>query len=79
MAGILTTLATLPYAPVRIVTALSQVLMTEAEQELYGSAGVRRELEGLDDALAAGTISEADHERAQQEILDRLAAGPSAG
>jgi protein-arginine kinase activator protein McsA len=72
MAGILTSLLTFPYAPVRVVTSLAKVLHREAERELYGSASIRRQLEELDEALESGALSQEEYEQAQQAILDRL-------
>lgn len=79
MAGILTSILTFPYAPVRVATSLAEVLHREAERELYGSAGVRRQLEELDEAFAARAISEAEYEQAQQAVLDRLIGPPGPG
>lgn len=70
--GLLTVLLTLPYQPVRAVTAIASVILQQAEEELYGAAGVRRQLEALDEAVARGELSEADRQTAEQEILDRL-------
>lgn len=78
MAGLLASILTFPYAPVRMVTSLAKVLHREAERELYGSASVRRQLEELDEALASGAMSEAEYDRAQQAILDRLISQPGA-
>lgn len=78
MTGLLTNILTFPYAPVRIVTSLAQVLLAEAEQELYSSAAVRRQLEELDEAFWSGAISEADYDRAQRAILERLVGRPEA-
>jgi hypothetical protein len=78
MAGILTSVLTFPYAPVRVATALAKVLQREAGRELYGSAGVRRQLEELDAALADGALSEAEYEQAQQAVLDQLMSQPGA-
>jgi Gas vesicle protein G len=74
VAGIVTYVVTFPYAPVRIVTSLAKVLLREAEQELYGSASIRRQLEDLDEALESGALSQEEYEQAQQAILDRLVA-----
>ncbi|HEX7744838.1 MAG TPA: gas vesicle protein GvpG [Micromonosporaceae bacterium] len=76
MAGLLASILTFPYAPVRVVTSLAKVLHREAERELYGSASIRRQLEELDAAFAAGAMSEAEYEQAQQAVLDRLAGRP---
>jgi hypothetical protein len=70
---------TLPYAPVRGLTALLKTLERQAWRELYDPAKIRRELEELEEAAATGQISEADWARAEQEILDRLIARPEPG
>jgi Gas vesicle protein G len=69
---ILFSILTLPYAPVRGVTALAKVLLREAENELYGQASIRRQLEELDEAVAAGRMSPDERAQAEQAILDRL-------
>ncbi|GAA2594450.1 hypothetical protein GCM10010399_26340 [Dactylosporangium fulvum] len=70
--GLLTTILTLPYAPVRAVTAIAEILLRQAEEELYSPAGVRRQLEGLDEAVARGELSESERQAAEDEILARL-------
>lgn len=72
MAGILASILTFPYAPVRVVTSLAKVLHREAERELYGSASIRRQLEELDEAVESGALPQEEYEQAQQAILDRL-------
>ncbi|WP_229401009.1 gas vesicle protein GvpG [Micromonospora okii] len=69
---ILWALLTFPYAPVRGVTAVVKVIAREAESRQHDPANVRRELEALDRAAAAGDITERERDRAQQRILDRL-------
>ena len=62
----------MPYAPVRAVVAIAEILLRQAESELYGPASVRRQLEALDDAVARGEMSEAERRDAEQAILERL-------
>ncbi|AVT38077.1 gas vesicle protein GvpG [Plantactinospora sp. BB1] len=69
---ILWALLTLPYAPVRGLTAVVKVIAREAESQQHDPVNVRRELEALDRAAAAGDITERERDRAQQRILDRL-------
>lgn len=73
---IVTALLTLPYAPVRAATSLMKTLERQAETQLYDPANVRRELEELDEAFAAGLLSADEHALAQQQILDRLMTAP---
>ncbi|WP_262282804.1 gas vesicle protein GvpG [Micromonospora sp. MA102] len=75
---ILWTLLTLPYAPVRGLTALVKVVAREAESQQHNPVNIRRELEELDEAAAAGDITPEERDRGQQQVLDRLT-GPAAG
>ncbi|MGC4787015.1 gas vesicle protein GvpG [Micromonospora sp. DT178] len=72
---ILWTLLTLPYAPVRGLTAVVKVIAREAESRQRNPVDVRRELEALDEAAAAGEISAAERDRGQQQVLERLTGG----
>ena len=72
MAGLLSTILTLPLAPVRAVVSVARVLQAEAERQLYDPGALRRELEALDDAHEAGAVSDEAYEEKQQEVLDRL-------
>ncbi|MGC5019936.1 gas vesicle protein GvpG [Micromonospora sp. DT47] len=69
---ILFSLLTLPYAPVRGLTAVVRVIAREAEARQYNPANIRRELEELDQAAAAGDITPQERDRGQQQVLDRL-------
>ncbi|MEV4546168.1 gas vesicle protein GvpG [Micromonospora echinaurantiaca] len=69
---ILWTLLTLPYAPVRGLTAVVKVIAREAEAQQYSPTSIRRELEELDAAAAAGDITPEERDRGQQQVLDRL-------
>jgi hypothetical protein len=65
-------LLTLPYAPVRGVTAVVKVIAREAESQQHNPVNIRRELEELDRAAAAGEITRRERDRAEQRLLDRL-------
>ncbi|MEU6203544.1 gas vesicle protein GvpG [Micromonospora musae] len=73
---ILLSLLTLPYAPVRGLTAVLRVVAREAESQLYSPVNIRRELEELDAAAAAGEISPQERDRRQQQVLERLTGAP---
>ncbi|MBQ0906452.1 gas vesicle protein GvpG [Micromonospora sp. U21] len=68
-------LLTLPYAPVRGLTAVVAVVAREAESRQRNPVNVRRELEELDAAAAAGELSAEERDRAEQQVLDRLTGG----
>ncbi|MER7891774.1 gas vesicle protein GvpG [Micromonospora sp. NPDC094482] len=72
---ILGTLLTLPYAPVRGLTAVVKVIAREAESQLYNPANIRRELEALDAAAAAGELTAEERDQRQQQVLARLTGG----
>ncbi|MFG3699755.1 gas vesicle protein GvpG [Micromonospora sp. NPDC047620] len=72
---ILWTLLTLPYTPVRGLTAVVKVIAREAESRQRNPVDVRRELEALDAAEAAGEITAVERDRGQQQVLERLTGG----
>ncbi|MFI9528195.1 gas vesicle protein GvpG [Micromonospora rosaria] len=69
---ILWSLLTLPYAPVRGLTSVVKVIAREAESKQRNPVDVRRELEELERAAAAGEITPEELDRGQQRVLDRL-------
>ncbi|MBY8873094.1 gas vesicle protein GvpG [Micromonospora sp. PLK6-60] len=75
---ILWALLTLPYAPVRGLTSVMKVVAREAESRQVNPVNVRRELEELDEAAAAGDITPEERDRGQQRVLERLT-GPAPG
>jgi hypothetical protein len=74
--GLLFSILTLPYAPVRGVTALARVLLRDGQNQLYGQPSIRRRLEELDEAVAAGRITPDERAREEQALVDRLAGSP---
>ncbi len=72
--GIVFSLLTLPYAPVRGLTAVIKVIAREAEAKRYNPANVARELEDLDRAAQAGEITAQQRDEAQMRLLEPLTA-----
>ncbi|MEU7699262.1 MULTISPECIES: gas vesicle protein GvpG [unclassified Streptomyces] len=70
--GLLTSLLTLPLAPVRGATWVAQRVLDKAEEEYYDPAPVWRELAELEDRLVRGEISQETFDRCEDELLDRL-------
>jgi gas vesicle protein GvpO/gas vesicle protein GvpG len=68
----------LPFAPVRAVIGIAEILRREAESELYDPADVRHQVEETDRAVEAGEMSREDANQAQTEAIARLVA-PTAG
>lgn len=74
---LVSTILKLPLAPVRGVIKLGELLQQQAEEELYSSASVRRRLEELGEAVAAGEISPEEERRAASELLGRVVESPA--
>lgn len=70
--GLVSALLTLPLAPIRGVIWLGELIQDQVEQQLHDPATIRRELEDIDRAAAAGQLSEEERARAQQAVLDRM-------
>jgi len=72
--GILSAIVLSPFAPIRGVIALGEILQRQAEEELHSPANTRRQLEELQEARERGEISADEEEEAQERILQtRLA------
>lgn len=74
---LLTLVVGLPFAPLRGLVAVAELLRREAERELYDPSSLRRQLEEVEAAVASGELSSAEGERRQQEILGALTAPPA--
>ncbi|WP_030197328.1 gas vesicle protein GvpG [Streptomyces sp. NRRL S-87] len=70
--GLLTGLLGAPLAPVRAAVWVAQQLEEQAARVYYDPAPVRAALADLDRRLRAGEIDEAEFERLEAELLDRL-------
>lgn len=70
--GLLTSIVTLPLAPVRGVIALGRVVQRQVEQETRDPSAVRRRLEALEEAEDAGELSETEKAEAQRQIVASL-------
>lgn len=70
--GLITGLLTLPLAPVRGVVWVAEQLYEQARRELDDPVAVRHRLMDLQAAREAGTISEEDAAREEEELVRRL-------
>ncbi|WP_061290920.1 gas vesicle protein GvpG [Herbidospora cretacea] len=73
--GLFTTLLELPLAPVKGVIRLGELLRDEAERKLHDPTVIRRELDEIEAAQAAGELTEEEAEEAMTEILQRMTGG----
>ncbi|KOG54307.1 gas vesicle protein [Streptomyces griseoflavus] len=70
--GLLKELLLLPAAPVRGTGWVLRQVLTEAERQYYDPSVVQRELRELSDQLDRGEIDEAEFDRREDALLDRL-------
>ena len=73
--GLIGELLMLPMTPVRGSAWVLRQVVAEAERQFYDPAVVRRELAELEEQLLAGEIDEAEFDRREDELLDRLEEG----
>lgn len=74
--GLFSGLLTLPLAPVRGVVWLGEQLEREARRQWSDPAAVRRQLEEVEAAYAAGQLTEAERDSMQDELVSRLLDNP---
>lgn len=70
--GLLSGLLTLPLAPVRGVTWVAEQVRQQAERQYYDPASIRRQLTEIDDAHAAGEVTDQERDELQEELLGLL-------
>ena len=71
--GLLTTLLTLPLAPVRGTVWIAERVAEQAERELGDETAIRRQFAELQMRYDTGEIEEAEYAQAEDELLARLA------
>jgi hypothetical protein len=69
---LLTLIFRLPFLPLSAVIGLGDLIREQVDQEQYDPAAVRRQLEDVEDARAAGAISDEELARIEDEVLGRL-------
>ncbi|WP_455351644.1 gas vesicle protein GvpG [Streptomyces sp. SYSU K217416] len=70
--GLLGELLMLPAAPLRGTLWVLRQVVDEAERQYYDPSAVQRELALLEQRLEAGEIDEAEFDRREDELLERL-------
>jgi Gas vesicle protein G len=70
--GLIGELLLLPLAPVRGTGWVLRQVLEQAEREFYDPAVIQRELAALEARLEAGEIDEAEFDRLEDALLDRL-------
>lgn len=75
--GLLSELLLLPLAPARLALWTMDRVIDVAEREHNDPTAVRRELAELSRRLDAGSITEEEFDRREDELLDRLYGTPT--
>ncbi|MET9961392.1 gas vesicle protein GvpG [Streptomyces sp. NPDC006326] len=70
--GLLTEVLLLPAAPVRGTAWVLRQVVAEAERQYHDPSAIQRELAQLVAAFEAGEMDEAEFDRREDELLDRL-------
>jgi hypothetical protein len=70
--GLLSSLLTLPLAPVRGTVWIAEQLAAEAERELRDETSVRRQLAEAERRFELGALSIEEYEAIEDELLERL-------
>jgi chorismate mutase len=72
--GLMTSLLTLPLAPVRATVALAEQIRKQAEREYYDPARIRLQLEQIEALRESGQIDPDEAAALEDELLVRLMA-----
>ncbi|HZB34254.1 MAG TPA: gas vesicle protein GvpG [Streptosporangiaceae bacterium] len=70
--GLISTILTLPFAPIRGLIAIAEIVRDEVEREYHSPAAIQRQAEEIERARAAGEISAEEEARLVQEMVNRL-------
>jgi hypothetical protein len=70
--GLITTLLTLPLAPVRGTVWLAERIQEQAEAELYDETAIRAGLLELEHARETGELDEREIDAAEDALIERL-------
>jgi hypothetical protein len=70
--GLITTLLTLPLAPVRATVALAEQIRQQAEHEFYDPARIRVQLEEIDLMRSSGELSDDEADALEEDLITRL-------
>jgi len=73
--GLITGLLGLPLAPVRGTIAVGEQVLRQAEDAYYDPAVIKRQLESVERLHEEGTLSDAEAEWWEEELLQRLIEG----
>ncbi|MBB5158672.1 gas vesicle protein GvpG [Saccharopolyspora phatthalungensis] len=70
--GLLSGLFTLPLAPVRSAVWIAEQIKRQAEGQYYDPALIQRQIADVDDAHAAGELTDQQRDELHEDLLARL-------
>ncbi|HEU5156647.1 MAG TPA: gas vesicle protein GvpG [Streptosporangiaceae bacterium] len=70
--GLITVILTLPFAPVRGVVAVGEIIQRQAEQELYSPQAIRARLEEIDEQRRQGDLTDEEADRLERDVLAQI-------
>jgi hypothetical protein len=73
--GLITSLLTLPLAPVRGVAAVAEQVLQQAEETYYDPALIRGQLQEIDRLREAGEIDDETATAWEDQLVERLMVG----
>ena len=73
--GLITSLLTLPLAPIRGTVWIAERILEQAESEFYDEGTIRAQLLEIEAAREAGEIDDETAAEAEDILLERLIAG----
>jgi hypothetical protein len=70
--GLISSVLSLPLAPIRGVVWIAERIQDRAEEEAFGEGAIRRKLEELEMAHDLDEITDEEYEQIQDELLEQL-------
>jgi hypothetical protein len=73
--GLITGILGLPLAPLRGTVLVAEQVLKQAEEQYYDPATIRRQLDEVERAREAGTLTDDEATELEDELVDRLLEG----
>jgi cytochrome c-type biogenesis protein CcmI len=70
--GLITGILGLPLAPLRGTILVAEQVLKQAEEQYYDPATIRRQLDEVERAREAGTLTDDEATQLEDELVDRL-------
>ncbi|HIW99944.1 MAG TPA: gas vesicle protein GvpG [Candidatus Nesterenkonia stercoripullorum] len=70
--GLISSLVTAPFAPLRGTVWVAEQVKNEAERQYYDPGSIRRQLTEVEEARRTGALSEDEAARMEKELVSRL-------